>query len=253
MTIPDSNLRLAMPRKAAQPSLADADAAPGGAAAVDRAVSVLKAFSPEQPALTLAEIAERTLLYKSTALRLLASLEHAQLIQKNQDGRYTPGPEIARLYSAYSASFSLESVILPAMKKLVDKTRESASFHVRQGTQRLCLYRVDSPQPIRDHIKAGDLLPVDKGAGGRVLLAFSGEPGKLYEQIRKSKILSKIGDRSEDVAGISAPVFDAGGKLAGAITLTMPTTRFKKAYEAAVRSTAIEMTKGLGGPSHIYD
>jgi DNA-binding IclR family transcriptional regulator len=139
------------------------------------------------------------------------------------------------------------------MKKLVDKTRESASFHVRQGAQRLCLYRVDSPQPIRDHIKTGDLLPLDKGVGGRVLLAFSGEPGKLYEQIRRSKILSKVGDRSADVAGISAPVFDASGGLAGAITLTMPATRFKKDYELAVRNTAIDMTKSLGGPSHIYD
>lgn len=42
----------------------------------------------------------------------------------------------------------------------------SASFHVRQGNQRLCLFRVDSPQPIRDHIRAGDLLPLDRGVGG---------------------------------------------------------------------------------------
>jgi DNA-binding IclR family transcriptional regulator len=242
-----------MPRKAVQPSVADADAAPGGAAAVDRAISVLKIFSPEKPSLTLSEIAEQTRLYKSTALRLLASLEHARLIQRSGDGRYLLGPEVARLYGAYSASFSLESVVLPAMKKLVAKTRESASFHVRQGEQRLCLYRVDSPQPIRDHVKAGDLLPLDKGAGARVLLAFAGEEGQVYEQIRRHKIISVVGDRSEDVAGISAPVFDATGKLAGAITLTMPATRFQKEHEAVVRATAIEMTSALGGASHVFD
>jgi DNA-binding IclR family transcriptional regulator len=33
-------------------------------------------------------------------------------------------------------------------------TAESASFHVRQGDQRLCLYRVDSPQPVRDSTRA---------------------------------------------------------------------------------------------------
>jgi DNA-binding IclR family transcriptional regulator len=242
-----------MPRKAVQPSVADADAAPGGAAAVDRAISVLRVFSPEKPSLTLSEIAEQTRLYKSTALRLLASLEHARLIQRNGEGRYVLGPEAARLYAAYSASFSLESVVLPAMKKLVAKTRESASFHVRQGAQRLCLYRVDSPQPIRDHIKAGDLLPLDKGAGGRVLLAFAGEEGEVYEQIRRQKIISLVGDRSDDVAGISAPVFDAAGKLVGAITLTMPAVRFQKEHEAVLRDTAIEMTKALGGQGGIFD
>jgi DNA-binding IclR family transcriptional regulator len=242
-----------MPKKAVQQSLADTDAAPGGAAAVDRALSVLKVFSPERPALTLAEIAEHTLLYKSTALRLLASLEHGKLIQKGNDGRYVLGPEVARLYAAYSASFSLEKVVLPAMNKLVAKTRESASFHVRQGDQRLCLYRVDSPQPIRDHIHAGDLLPLDRGVGGRVLLAFDGEPGALYDEIRENKLFASIGDRAEGVAGISSPVFDATGKLVGALTLTMPATRFKKAHEAVLRSTAIEMTEGLGGPTQVYN
>jgi DNA-binding IclR family transcriptional regulator len=253
MSTSNQTCDLAMPKKAIQQSIADTDAAPGGAAAVDRALSVLKAFTQEQPAMTLAEIAEHTLLYKSTALRLLSSLEHAKLIHKGDGGRYVLGPEVARLYGAYSASFSIESVVLPAMKKLVAKTRESASFHVRQGNQRLCLYRVDSPQPIRDHIRAGDLLPLDRGVGGRVLLAFDGEPGDLYDQIRKNKLISSVGDRSEGVAGISAPVFDAMGKLVGALTLTMPATRFQKEHEAVLRSTAIEMTEGLGGPTHVFN
>jgi len=242
-----------MPRKAAHLSVADSDAAPGGAAAVDRALSVLGAFSAEHPTLTLAEIAEHTRLYKSTALRLLASLEHANFVQRFDDGRYALGSALARLYAAYTASFSLEAAVVPEMRSLVARTRESASFHIRQGMQRVCLFRVDSPQPVRDHIRAGDLLPLDRGAGGRVLLAFSGETGKLYDRIRQAKVISMVGDRSEDVAGISAPVFDAMGKLVGAITLTMPAARFQQSYEAVVRATAIAMTEELGGSAHCFD
>ena len=77
-----------MPRKASQPSLADQHAAPGGAAAVDRALSVLSAFRTGDRSLTLAELAERTQLYKSTVLRLLASLEHGRLVQRTADGHY---------------------------------------------------------------------------------------------------------------------------------------------------------------------
>lgn len=236
-----------MPKKAAQPSLADADSAPGGAAAVDRALSILATFSAATSVQSLAEIAERTQLYKSTVLRLLASLEHGRLIQRTDEGRYALGPEIARLYGGYSASFSLAAVVLPIMQRLVAVTHESASLHVRQGAQRLVLYRVDSPQPIRDHIKAGDLLPLDKGVGAHVIMAFSGATGKLYDEIRKKKMVSMIGDRSEGVAGISSPVFDASDKLVGAITLTMPATRFQKKHEAALRKAAVDMTESLGG------
>jgi hypothetical protein len=62
--------------KSLNESVADENAAPGGVAAVDRALSVLGAFQDGDAALSLAELAERTRLYKSTVLRLLASLEH---------------------------------------------------------------------------------------------------------------------------------------------------------------------------------
>lgn len=242
-----------MPKKAIQQSVADANAAPGGAAAVDRALSILGSFSATHSTLTLAEIAERTMLYKSTLLRQLASLQHAGLVQQTAEGRYALGPEIARLYGVYSASFSLDAVVMPVMRELVKETRESASFHVRQGDQRMCLFRIDSPQPIRDHIRAGDLLPLDRGAGGRVILAFSGEPGEIYDKIRTNKVLSQSGDRSEGVAGVSAPVFGAMDKLVGSLTLTMPATRFQAGYEGIVRQAAIDITRGLGGPVHFFD
>lgn len=242
-----------MPKKALQQSVADENAAAGGAAAVDRALAILGSFNASNPAQTLAQIAERTRMYKSTVLRLLASLEHGRLIQKATDGRYTLGTEVARLYGIYSTSFSLDAVVLPVMRALVEETRESASLHVRQGDQRLCLFRIDSPQPIRDHIRAGDLLPLDRGAGGRVILAFSGEEGPIYDEIRAKKIVSQSNDRSEGVSGISAPVFDATEKLVGALTLTMPVGRFQRHFEASVKQAAIDITRGLGGPIALYD
>jgi len=237
-----------MPRKARQPSLSDQDAAPGGAAAMDRGLSVLCAFRTGDRALTLTELAERTRLYKSTVLRLLASLEHAGLVQRRTDGQYALGPQVARLHAIYAASFSLEEAVMPVLRDLAGETRESAAFHVRQGGQRLCLYRVDSPQPVRDHIHAGDLLPLDRGAGGRVLTAFGGAPGELYDRIRRDGVIVLEGDRMPELSGISAPVFDARGELAGALTLTMPTSRLDRAHAALVLAAAARLTARLGGP-----
>ncbi len=240
-----------MPRKAQTESLADSHAAPGGAAAVDRALTLLAAFRSGDLALGLAELAERTRLYKSTVLRLLASLEHARLVQRLDDGRYALGAEVARLHGIYQAAFSLDRVVLPVLRQLVAATGESAAYHVRQGEVRLCRYRVDSPHPVRDHIQAGDVLPLDQGTGGRVLTAFGSDTRlapqdrALYAQIRAQGYYTAVGDRLAEVAGISAPVFDSAGTLAAAVTLTMPAHRYDERYVAAVLAAARQLGEHL--------
>ena len=237
----------AVPRKAAHLSVADEQAAPGGAAAVDRAISLLAAFRAGDKALSVTVLAERTRLYKSTVLRLMASLEHGGLVQRTAEGQWTLGPEVARLASLYAASFSLENVVMPELRELVERTQESASFHVRRGEQRLCLFRVDSSQLLRDHVRAGDMLPLEQGAGGRVLLAFGGARGRLYEQVRKDGYLVLAGDRVAGLTGISAPVWNAAGELVGALTLSLPEQRMKARFTKAVREAAARITQRLGG------
>jgi DNA-binding IclR family transcriptional regulator len=243
-----------MPRKAQTESVSDLNAAPGGAAAVDRALSLLSAFQPGDEALTLAQFAERTQLYKSTVLRLLASLEHARLIRRQDDGRYALGMEIARLHGLYAASQSLDRIVLPVLRALVAATGESAAYHVRQAQGdswvRLCQFRVDSSHVVRDHVRAGDILPNDRGVGARVLIAFGPEAElprgakerKLYDTIRAQGWCALVGDRTAELAGISAPVFHADGSLAAAVTLTMPTHRYDEGYIEPVRAAAKELS-----------
>lgn len=222
--------------------------AEGGVTAVDRALTVLTAFQLDDAGLTLRELSDRVGLVPSTVLRLLASLMHAGFVQRDADARYTLGPATAQLHRVYAANFSLQNVVLPTLRTLVQTTRESASFHVRQGKQRLLLYRVNSPQPLSDQSRAGDLLPLDKGTGGHVLQAFSGASGPQYDRIRQDGYMSlPISDRSADLAGVSAPVFYPGGELVGALTLTMPAQRFDPAHIQTLRRAAQALTHALGG------
>jgi DNA-binding IclR family transcriptional regulator len=234
-----------MPRKSSTPSLADEQAAPGGTAAVDRALSVLSAFHSGDKALSVTELAERTKLYKSTVLRLLASLAHGGLMRKTTNGLWSLGPEVSRLAAVYTASFSMEDVVLPVMHQLVAKTGESVALHIKQGDQRLCLFRVDSPQLLRDHVKAGDVLPLDRGAGGRVLMAFSGAKGKGYDKIRKDGFIHSVSDRVPGLVGVSAPVWKGEGQLVGALTLTVPESRFKEEFLENLRSSATLLCQQL--------
>lgn len=232
-----------MPR---YPSRGPANASAEGVAAVDRALMLLTSFRDGDRALGLPELVERTGLVKSTALRLLASLIHFGLVQRQEDGRYALGSEVARLQSVYTASFSLEAIVMPALRELVRVTRESAVYHVRQGDARLCLYRVASPQPIRDHAQVGDLFPLDRGAGGRVISAFSGGRSALHARIRREGYAALVGDRTPEVAGIAAPVFGAQGELAGAVTLTMPSTRFDETHVEPTIAAARRISTQLG-------
>jgi DNA-binding IclR family transcriptional regulator len=68
-----------------------------GVAAVDRALLILSVFQEGDAPLTLAVLARRTGLYKSTILRLLQSLIRAGFVLRLSDGCYVIGPAAARL------------------------------------------------------------------------------------------------------------------------------------------------------------
>lgn len=235
-----------MPRRAAIEALADQNAAPGGVATLDRALSILSAFTVEKPSCSLAELAAHTRMHKSTLLRMLASLEHALLIIRQADGRYMLGTGVGRLHRVFQASYSLADTVMPALRALVDQTLESAAFYVPQGDQRLCLYRCDSPRPVRDHMKAGDLLPLNRGAGGRMLSAYLHPRAKGAAEIRRQQVIVLEGDRVPELSGIAAGVFGPDG-IVGSLTLIMPTGRLNRAYAQHVLSAARALTHDLGG------
>jgi DNA-binding IclR family transcriptional regulator len=56
--------------------------------------------------------------------------------------------------------------------------------------------------------------------------------------IRETGYCALVGDRSAELAGISAPVFRADGSLAAALTLTMPAHRYDELHVQPVLAAA---------------
>src|SRR5258706_7712785 len=102
-----------------------------GAAAVDRALSIVTALGDARRALTLTETASATGLYKSTALRLLASLVRAGFVDQDVDGRYRLGSAIYRLGHAFDHSAPLAGVAAPVFQRITKETGESVGFFLR--------------------------------------------------------------------------------------------------------------------------
>jgi DNA-binding IclR family transcriptional regulator len=221
-----------------------------GVAALDRAIAILEAFASADRSLSLAEIATRTGLYKSTILRLANSLLRGQLLERLDDGRYRVGPATFRLGALYQRSVVAADILLPIMRDLAERSWESVAFYVRSSDVRTCLYRVESKHPIRYTIREGDVLPLLAGSGGRVLAAFSGQDGRLYDTIRETYHCLAVGDRDPQTAGVSAPVFGPGCTLLGALTLAGPSTRVDAAFlrrmTPAVLEAASRATRAFG-------
>lgn len=228
-----------------------------GVAAVDRALSLLDAFRDGDAHLTLAALSDRSGLYKSTILRLAQTLERHGWLARRGDGAYHVGPAPLRLARLYQNAVKPEDVILPALRKLVEQTEESAGFHIRFGDKRLCLYRVDSPQVLRDHFRPDDALPLERGAGGHVILAFTDPKDRAHMTVRERLLAVSSGTLTRDMSGVAAPVFDANDAFLGAISLSGPMTRFGAKvlprFEVLVGGAARELTAALGGNAARFD
>lgn len=227
-----------------------------GVAAVERAFAILHAFKAGDMSLSLHDLAKRTGMYKSTILRLMATLIQEHCIVKLDDGTYQLGSMLLHWGGLYQASLNLDDHVPAILKRLAQQTGEGASFFTREDTVRVCLYRVDSSKSIRDHVRTGDLLPLDKGAAGRVLTSF--DPTLTSPSEFPSRpLIATVGEREPDIAAIAAPVFGAGQSLRGALALSGPASRFSldlvPQMSEAVISAAAELTRRLGGNPSIFD
>jgi DNA-binding IclR family transcriptional regulator len=227
---------------AAPNEAADTD---GHVRAVDRALALLLTLGAEgEEALPLAEVARRAGLHVTTALRLLGTLERHGFVLRGAGGGYALGPQLLVLGERFRRGLRLEDRVMPALDRLCRESHESAAFFVRDGAARRCLFRRDSPQPVRTVARVGEVAPLGIGAHGRALLALDAAPPPALPIVSR-------GERLPEVAAIAAPVLDARGAVAGSVGITMPLYRFDAAAEALclplVLREAVALTRALGG------
>jgi DNA-binding IclR family transcriptional regulator len=217
------------PKTAGQQDNASAD---GGVIAVSRALAMLDAFASGERDVSLGELARRTSLHKTTVLRLARTMAQHGYMTQTATGGWRLGPASGWLGARYQMSFDRAAQVEPLLRELSQATGESAAFYVRESDRRVCIARVDGNRSIRHHARMGEAITLTKGAAGRVLLAFSGEPGAPYDAIRRAGYFITAGERDPEVASAACPVFGLNNTLIGSVCVTGPVARFTKvAYE----------------------
>jgi DNA-binding IclR family transcriptional regulator len=150
---------------------------------VARAVSIMEQFTMERPEPNLTEISAGIGLSKSTAHRLLSTLEDAGMVDFNRkSGRYRLGLKAFRFGSVASNSMDLVKQAEPLLRGIAEETDQTALLLVVDGGEALCLRRFEGHQQVRVLVlDAGRRAPFNCGAAQRVLLAYL--PEEQWEDV----------------------------------------------------------------------
>jgi DNA-binding IclR family transcriptional regulator len=213
---------------------------------VERAMSILAAFSAQQPTMTLAQLAEETGLHKSTILRLTTSMAIYGFIQRDAKGVFSVGPSVWRLGLIFKRDFARRELVAPALKELVELSGETASFYVRAGQERVCLYRENSPNLLRFHVEEGMRLKLSTGASGMVLRHFTGEDVGDLSAFNVNGTATSVGETNPNISSVATPVFSRNSELLGALTVSGLISRFDDDARRKVIPVLERLARTLG-------
>ena len=227
---------------------------------LDKAAGILDALEPG-PA-SLAELVRRTGLARPTAYRLAAALESHRLVARDVSGRFALGPRLREL-AAVGTPDRLLDAANGVVSRLREVTGESAQLYRRDGDARRCVAAAEPTSGLRDTVPVGALLPLTAGSGAQVLLAW--EPPKAVADLLASAAFSvhtlnlvrrrgwaaSVAEREAGVSSVAAPVRDATGAVAAAVSVSGPLDRLSRSpgrrHAGAVLAAAAELTAAIRG------
>jgi DNA-binding IclR family transcriptional regulator len=117
---------------------------------LQRMVEILDCFSYDRPELGVREIARKIGYSSSTTGRLLQAMKELHILcSKTHQPCYSLGGKVLAWAGVYSASLDVRNAALPYIQELHRVTHETISLYVLEGTERVCVERLESPQNVR--------------------------------------------------------------------------------------------------------
>ena len=165
--------------------MSEAEAAPGqaraaGVQSVDRALEILEVLARVGEA-GITEVAAELGVHKSTAFRLVATLEQHRLVEQSGDrGKYRLGVGLLRLAGATTARLDLVQEARPLARQLASETGETVNIAVLSESSALYLDQVAGSSALQPHNWVGQHIPLHATSNGKVLLCGL-EPARLDE------------------------------------------------------------------------
>ena len=143
---------------------------------VDRAAALLLALGESPGEAGVTELARRLGLHKSTASRLLATLQKRGLVEQDDEtGKYRLGLVVIRLAEKAERTLDLRGIAGPELERLARLTHETTGIGILDGDTLLTVAQVDGPNLIAVGDWTGRSTPLHCVASGKVLLSSLAE------------------------------------------------------------------------------
>ena len=244
-----------------------------GVRSVDRAASLLMALGDLEGEAGVTELARLLGLHKSTASRLLATLQKRGLVEQNDSGKYRLGVALVRLGGQAEKKLDLRAIAIDEVEKVARLVKETATLGVLQGDSVMTIAWSDAAGVGRD--PTGRNLPLHATAPGKVLLSdrperevirlskigFSPYTARtivrvdtLLEEmarVRKRGFATSFGEHQLGVNAVAVPVFDRRASVVAALEVRASGNRIQPGrvleLRESMRAAAATITGLLGG------
>jgi DNA-binding IclR family transcriptional regulator len=198
--------------------------------AIEKCLQILSLFSLDKTQFSINEICEKLDFNISTTYRILSTLEEYGYVSRLKSKDYVVGTQALYLSAIYTQSNHLEQ-IRPIVDVIRDISGETASFFVEEDSMRICLYRAHSRDEIRHNIEQGSRLELNRGASGRIILAYGkrkNDKTGFYKEIRDAGYYLSIHEHNPSLFAIAIPVISKSNIFVGAIVASGPISRFNE-------------------------
>jgi IclR family transcriptional regulator, acetate operon repressor len=237
---------------------------------IDRAAALLVQLLEHEGPSSLAELADGADLPKSTASRLLSSLErHGLVHQAGQRGGFEPGPAIMRFAHRGAVERSLVELAGPSLEALSEESGETVNLAVPSAYGVEHIAQVDARHFLGTGQWVGRRVDYHCTANGKIFLAFGSElpAGRLprltphtvvdrdrleaeLEHVRADEFATAIDELELGLSAMASPVRGPTGDVIAALSLSGPTMRLTPTRIAGLRpvltSEAQQLSKRLG-------
>jgi DNA-binding IclR family transcriptional regulator len=247
--------------------------APASVQSVDRALTILGILARLGEA-GVTEIAAELGVHKSTAFRLVATLESHGMVEQNEDrGKYRLGVGVLRLAGATTARLDVVQEARPICRKLAADSGETVNIAVLSDRSALYLDQVAGQSALQSHNWVGQHIPLHATSNGKVLLSGlsadevdsrlpklpSYTSDTVTSRARLRRELAEVRDQGYAVAvdelevgltAIAAPIRNAHGDVIASLSVSGPTFRLSeprvKELVPVVQDAADEVSRRLG-------
>jgi DNA-binding IclR family transcriptional regulator len=231
----------------ATPETAKAPARQRSILSIEVGFKLIKALECAEGSLTLKELARRAGMPPSKAHFYLVSFKRVGLVAQNEEnGQYLLGRYALDLGLSALRRLDLAEIAQEAMRTLGSEISESVFLSVWGNRGPTIVFKVDGPRRIPMTLQIGYVLPLLRSATGRVFLTYlphgltenslreetltlppqardAFDAASLRKRVAEAGIAETDSLLNDGFTGVSAPIWNHQGELAGALTIITPT------------------------------